>query len=218
MKIFVGDELLEFSDENLKYMYIDHGKEAEIFRYKDEALKVYKKNIRKNTLSEEEAKELSFIETERILMPKRMIHDYETGQFSGYSLEFIPKASRKRIPRIRKEHFVEELDIIDRDLRVLANNGVKVGDLHIGNVLYNDNFYICDPGSFKIDKEEDPEILYGLNVRIFNWLLISDIFRISTKEGVVKANIDDTKPMVDYIRETALPNERIREYSKRLRK
>ena len=218
MKIFVGDELLEFSAEELKYMYVDHGKEAMVFRYKDEALKVYKKNIRKGTLSEDEAKELSVIETERILLPKRMIYDYETEQFLGYSLVFIPKASRKRIPRIRKEHFVEELDIIDRDLRVLANNGVKIGDLHIGNVLYNDNFYICDPGSFIIDKEEEPAILYGLNVRIFNWLLISDVFRIGTKEGVVKANIDDTKPMVDFIRETALPNERIREYSKRLRK
>lgn len=218
MKLYVGDELLEFSTEELKYMYINHGREAEVYRYKDEALKVYKKVVRKGRLCEEEAEELSGIKTERILMPRRMIHDYETGQFSGYSLDFIPNASRKRIPRIRKEHFVEELDIIDRDLRVLADNGVKIGDLHIDNILYNDNFYICDPGSFKIDKEEEHDILYELNVRIFNWLLIGDVFRISTKEGVVKANIDDTKPMGDYIRETMLSNERIREYSKRLRK
>lgn len=218
MKIYVGDELLEFSDEELKLMYVSKGREAVVYRHKNEALKIYKKVFRKQGLSEESAQELSKIKTQRFLMPKRMIYNYETGEFSGYSLEFIPNASRKRIPRIRKEHFVEELDIIDRDLRVLANNGVKIGDLHIGNVLYNDNFYICDPGSFKIDKEEDPDILYGLNVRIFNWLLISDIFRISTKEGVVKAGIDDTKPMIDYIRETAHPNERIGEYGKRLRK
>ena len=213
LRIYVGDELLEFNDEEIKHMYVNHGREAEVYRYKDEALKIYKRVVRKDTLSEAEAGELSIIKTERILMPKRMIHNYETGEFSGYSLDFISKASRKRIPRIRKEHFVEELDIIDRDLRVLANNGVKIGDLHIDNVLYNDNFYICDPGSFKIDKEEDPDILYGLNVRIFNWLLISDVFRIATKEGVVKAGIDDTKPMIDYIRETALLNERIGEYS-----
>ena len=112
MKIYVGEELLEFSDEELKHMFIDYGREAEVFRYKDEALKVYKNVVRKGRLCEIEALELSEIKTERILMPKRMIHDYATGEFSGYSLKLIPNASKKRIPRIRKEHFVEELDVI----------------------------------------------------------------------------------------------------------
>lgn len=210
--------MLDFSDGELQAMHIGHGLEAYVYKYKDEALKIYRNSIRKTHLSEKSAEELSKIKTERILMPRRMIHDFDTGEFLGYSLEFIPNASRKRIQRIRKEHFVEELDIIDNDLRLLADNGVFADDFTINNVLYNDNFYICDPGSFKIEKMEDPDVIYKYNVKTFNWFLIKEVFRINTKEGLMKAKFDVNEPLGEYIRETALPGEKVREYVKRMTK
>ena len=44
MRILLGDELLEFDDEALDYMYIDEGNESEVFRYGDSVLKIYKMN------------------------------------------------------------------------------------------------------------------------------------------------------------------------------
>ena len=77
---------------------------------------------------------------------------------------------------------------------------------------------MCDPGSFKIEESEDIDVIYKYNVKTFNWFLISEVFRINTKEGLMKAKFDVNEPLGEYIRETALPGEKVREYVKRMTK
>ena len=53
MKIIVSDRLLEFSDKELDSMQIDYGQEGTVYRFEDEAYKIYHVMCLKTRLDEE---------------------------------------------------------------------------------------------------------------------------------------------------------------------
>lgn len=220
MKILLGDELLEFSDEELDYMYLDEGQESEVFRYGKDVLKIYKKFCIKDRLSEEDAMRLSQIKTQRILLPKKIIRDPEDGHFMGYSLPFIYKYSRSIIPRLKISEFLDELDIILDDVSVLSDNGVDIEDLHIDNVLYNGKFFIGDPGSFMFKKKSTGGIIYRDNVFILNRFVKDSVFKQVKISGKKRQEFDDMFDDYYYIgsqvREVASENETINQFVKRM--
>ena len=91
MRILVGDEILNLSYINLAKMYLGRGCEAKVYKYKDEALKIYRPHCIKLRLEEDRALELTRIDTERILLPRKLIYDCDTGTFIGYTTRFIYK-------------------------------------------------------------------------------------------------------------------------------
>ena len=74
LKIYVGVQYLELSKFNLVKRYLGQGKEAKVYRFGYEVLKIYKKRCKKDRLDEETACFLSEFETKRVLFPKRNIY------------------------------------------------------------------------------------------------------------------------------------------------
>ena len=199
MRILLGDELLEFDQETLDYMFLDEGNESEVFRYGDSVLKIYKDYCVKDRLGEDDVIYLSKIPTKRILMPREVIRDADTMEFMGYSMPFIYKYPRDVLMRIKMNHFLDELDVIHSDLELLSEHHVDVEDIHIDNVLYNESFFIGDPGSFEIQRDTPVGRIYRNNVYTFKVaksatkdeikFAVEEAFKVSVK----KVNTLNTK-------------------------
>ena len=220
MRILLGDELLEFDQETLDYMFLDEGNESEVFRYGDSVLKIYKDYCVKERLGEEDVIYLSKIPTKRILMPREVIRDADTMEFMGYSMPFIYKYPRDVLMRIKMNHFLDELDVIHSDLELLAEHHVDVEDIHIDNVLYNENFFIGDPGSFEIQRDTPVGRIYRNNVYTFNRFVKNDIFPLSkvskAKREELDAMFDDYFFIGGQMRYSIPPKETVRQYIKRM--
>lgn len=218
MKIVLNDKLLEFSDDELDYMYIDEGNESEVYKYGDVALKIYKPYCRKERLREEDVVRLREISTKRFLMPKDIIRD-EFGKFIGYTLPFIYKYPSSTIGRISMIEFLDELDIVCCDIELLAQRGIDIEDLHIDNVLYNDKFFIGDPGSFEFKKSSLVGRIYRDNIYSLNRFVINDIFGLAKlsrpKKDIIDEMFDDYYYIGDQIREDVRPKESVVSYVKR---
>ena len=220
MRILLGDELLEFDQETLDYMFLDEGNESEVFRYGDSVLKIYKDYCVKERLGEEDVIYLSKIPTKRILMPREVIRDADTMEFMGYSMPFIYKYPRDVLMRIKMNHFLDELDVIHSDLELLAEHHVDVEDIHIDNVLYNESFFIGDPGSFEVRKKDSVGTIYRNNVYTFNRFVKNDIFPLSkvskAKREELDAMFDDYFFIGEQMRYSIPPKETVRQYIKRM--
>ena len=220
MRILLGDELLEFDQETLDYMFLDEGNESEVFRYGDSVLKIYKDYCVKERLGEEDVIYLSKIPTKRILMPREVIRDADTMEFIGYSMPFIYKYPRDVLMRIKMNHFLDELDVIHSDLELLAEHHVDVEDIHIDNVLYNESFFIGDPGSFEVRKKDSVGTIYRNNVYTFNRFVKNDIFPLSkvskAKREELDAMFDDYFFIGEQMRYSIPPKETVRQYIKRM--
>lgn len=222
MRILVDDKLLEFSDDNLAWMYIDQGDEAEVYQYRDEALKIYKPgSCDKLRLSEEEAKELMGIDTNRLLLPRKLIRDADSGEFIGYTTPFITKATTTGIIRMKMINFIDEMDIIQNDIMTLTNNYVEVADFGVDNTIYNGKIYLVDPGSYRI--RTVPSLMrfvrsnnsFSLNTYVKNELFA--MAKLTKKEKTILDDVfSDYDSISDVMKETAIENESVRQYVKRM--
>ena len=219
MKILLKDELLEFSDDDLNYMYLGEGEEAEVYKYGREVLKIYKKYCRKNRLGEDASVFLSQIETKRFLLPKKIIHDPVDGSFIGYSMPFKYSYPSLVIVRLKMISFLDELDIIRDDIRILSNEYVDIDDLNMDNVLYDGSLFMGDPGSFEF-RCDYPSSLYKKNIRILNSFVKDDVFGLinlsKDRRREVSYMFDDDVYIGEQIRDEVKPKETVAQFVKRI--
>lgn len=149
MRILVGDEILNLSYINLAKMYLGRGCEAKVYKYKDEALKIYRPHCIKLRLDEDSALELTRIDTERILLPRKLIYDCDTGAFIGYTTRFIYKTKIASIFDMEIGNLVSEVNLLRSEAVKLADSGVIITDFNINNTIFNNGIYLVDPGSYK---------------------------------------------------------------------
>lgn len=221
MKLFVGDEKIELTEDELNNRYLDEGKEAKIYDYGSEVLKIYKDYCPKSRLSEDDSFFLSQIKTGRVLLPKRLIHD-ENGKFLGYTTERVYGLSKLRLPKMRMKKLVDELDVVMTDLKVLADNNYSVADFTLNNVVYDGGLYFVDPGSFmKVDDFEE-RFKYSSNMGTLNEFMLDDFFYLvllSRKHrNIFDNNFDRADYIADDIRCSMNDNETVRRYVKRMSK
>lgn len=105
-----------------------------------------------DTISEEECKILTTIETEHFFLPKGIIYD-ENGKYAGCKSIFIPPLAigTKRIVERPIEDFFDNLEEIKNDLKILAQNGVLIFDVGTNNMIDNGRINIFDAGSYTVD-------------------------------------------------------------------
>ncbi len=222
LRILFEGELLEFSEDELNYMYLDEGNESEVYRYGREALKIYKPYCRKDRLSEEDVLRLSKIYTQRLLLPNVAIKNADTLAFVGYSTPFIYKHPKDAVTRIRMSKFLDELDIIESDLRVLSANGVEVEDLHMDNVLYDGHLFIGDPGSYTFNEEDSRSRVYTHNLKILSRFVkheVFDMIKVPRKRRIsLNDRYDDSMYIGDQLRDDMLEKETVRQFVKRMTK
>ncbi len=186
MVFFIGDEKINISKIELMHRYINEGSEGTLYQIGKEAVKIYNKEYYGKRLNEDEAKKLSKIDTKRVLLPKRLVYN-ENKKFIGYTSDFKMEYYKDALGRLTMEKFLEELNHIRYDFKILSENGIIVEDLHQNNVIMSDGIYICDPGMYKIDNKENYEKIYRNNIAELNFLftviLLESYFGLTKKQS-----------------------------------
>lgn len=222
MRVYLGDDLLEFSDDELEWMYVSEGEDARVYQYRGEALKIYKDDYcRPFRLTEDAAIRLSTIHTNRVLLPKRMIRNADDGNFCGYTTPFIKRATTTGIIKMQMLKFMNEVDLLRDEVFRLADHYVDVADFDLKNTAYDGRIYLVDPGSYCIRTTPNLQrYVHSNNLLALNNYVKKEIFGIVNLTGVQRDFLDVIFPDGDYIgdvlRETALEHETVRQYVKRM--
>lgn len=224
MRILIDDELLKFSFIYLTRMYLGSGYEAKVYRYKDEALKIYKTYSVKFRLNEIDALKLSMMNTNRLLLPRRIIRNPDTGHFIGYTTKFLYSSKIGDILNMQMEHFMGELGLLRDDVISLGDYGVKVTDFNLRNTVYSDGIYLVDPGSYWVsDKNlssDFRETIKRNNLANLNWYVKSSLLKgvklDCDLEDIVSEQPDrDICYIGDVIGNSFMTGETVKEYIKR---
>lgn len=222
MRLLVGKELVELSDEYLSTMFIGTGREANVYRYGNEALKLHNlSDVSK--LSLEDALRLSEINTTRVLLPKRMIYNPDDGEFLGYTTEFISKRPIMDLFRMNVFNFANEIDVMEADVLKLSDCRVEIDDFILKNTVYgNGHMYLVDPGSFAFFENRRVNV-HGSNEYEFRDYVVYELLSRVAYSRRRKDYIDSIfygydASITDIIRETARENETVKQYVKRITK
>lgn len=220
MKIYVGEKLLNFSDQQLSKMFLDEGKEGRVYRYGDDVLKIYHEKRIKQRLDEENSIRFSQIPTKRILLPEKMIYAEDKTTFIGYTTPYIDKKDPRTVIDVNMGKFLEELDIINEDLIMLANNNAYILDFHIKNFLYDGKFYMGDPGSHTFTNDATFKELYNHNTYYLSLFIISLISQSMSIWGedfkVFSRSFDHWEYIGDQMRKNVKKKETVKQYVKRM--
>lgn len=220
LKIYFDGKLLEFDDETLDYMYLDEGAEGIVYRYKKDAIKIYKPCCFRSRLNEEQCERLGTISTKRILLPEKIAYEEDCRTFIGYSTPFIYKFPVMRVMDMKMEAFADELDVIKEDLKILSCHGVLIDDWHADNVLFDgERLIIGDPGGIVFQYRVDEEQALRNNMFTFSSFLKGDLFPLARLTKKAKENawrVFEEYDMVGQIRDTMEGQETVKKYVKRM--
>ena len=179
MILYINDEKLEFSEEELNFRYLEEGQEGIAYIWKDKVIKVYKDQKRIPSINEETASYLSKIPTKRILLPIDLVYD-ENHNFIGYTTKFILNHNRSVIKRLPVSKIKKELELIREDIFLLSDKKVALMDFHLDNFCYDGGFYMIDPGTYKIVDYDKKKVLLE-NIRYYSEFFLRDLLFTTIK-------------------------------------
>lgn len=149
---FIGKEKEEFVSD----IMVGHGTEGKVYYNKNslEAVKIfYTFNKYDAVMDEDEALKMSKINTEYILLPRRLVYD-DKGYFVGYTTKFI---KRKNVTYDLNDIYNK----LFKDIEVISNNRIILTDiLKEGNHIFGDYVYLIDPGYYYFSDIPIKEIMY----------------------------------------------------------
>lgn len=207
-----------------KITKIASGEKGDVYKYKDEAIKIFKP-YEGLPMNEETAEYLSKISTSRILMPKKLV--FYQDAFCGYTLRLVhKKGSRRKIIDLPGEDLIRNTEIIEDDIETLSNKRVLLNGITPDNVVFNGRLYLTDPAHYKILELSGVKELETLNRYQFHVLLTQLVMRelkrtntpsssIAYMEDLLKMK-DIEQPTSDYLSEIIEPKDTIKQIVKKL--
>lgn len=171
MRIYVNDKEYNLDYSKLQKDFISSGYEADVYKFDNKVLKIYKEICLKYRLDESGVDYLSKIHTNRVLLPQEVVYD-ENREFLGYTMKYIEPISKEEISNIKMDKVIKELFFIKRDLLLLKEKNVFIDDLCDSNFIFNNGIYFVDPGSFEINKKVSKEYVEIMNREIMQDFLI----------------------------------------------
>ena len=174
MKFFIGDEEYNYSDKKLALQLINYGEEADVYKIKDKAVKIYNKQCYKNRLDEETVEYFKNIKTDRILLPIDTVYD-ENKKFSGLTTKFIDVGNKQTIRRMKMPKFIKEIQLLINDTKLLTELGITICDFDYEDILYGDGIYYCDSGSFEKNKKMTSRKIEEANKEEIHKLIIDEL-------------------------------------------
>lgn len=220
MKIYIGDKLYEFTEDELAFMYLDEGNEGIIYHKGEQVIKIYKDFCSKTRLDEETTIQLTKINTRRLLLPRKVIRTI-TGQFKGYTTSFIQGYYLNHIYEMRMQEFMDEISLYDEDINILSDELILIDDLIRKNLKYNSQIYAVDPGSFYKSIKDERNKIYRINQQMLKDFVVGEIFLETPnltnkqKEKIVR-HFEATEEISDMMKEEARNNEKLKKYVKRI--
>lgn len=221
-RIYLDGKKIDFAKND--YNYLNEGLEAEVYRYKNLALKFYKEKSQKMVIDKELVEYLKTIDTKRYLLPTATITD-DSACFLGYATLF--KQHYQTINNMAFDKFIDEVKFLEEDTLLLSEKGIDIEDLSYDNTIYNGSIYLIDPGSFKISMENKSlprENLDKLNTYIIEELLGNSLSKSLSKKKKTEM-LNSIKEMLksssyelisDFLKEEASQSKNLKECPKRL--
>jgi len=165
----LDDKNIEFPSKHMSK--IGTGKNGDVYKYRDMALKVFKEN--KDTPIDVETTEyLSKISTTRIILPKNLL--FYNNAFRGYTHKLIDKkGTGKRLIMLPKTDLVQDIRVLESDVETLSNKQVLLSGVEKDNTIFNGNLYLIDPTGYRVLEDCDSEQLEKLNKYQLHLLLVS---------------------------------------------
>ena len=150
---------------------IGTGSTGDVYKYKNIALKVFKKD-KNPPIDFETAKYLTSISTERILLPRNLL--FYNQSFKGYTYKLVPKkGSGKKIITLPKEALVENIESLEKDTKKISNKKVLLNGIEPSNCIFNGNLFVSDPSQYSILESFSTKELEALNQYQIHMLLTS---------------------------------------------
>ena len=145
------------------------GKTGVVYKYKDVALKLFNQE-QVPSVDLETTKLLTGIQTDRILLPKKIL--LCDDKFRGYTYRLIPKkGTGKKIIMLSKDELVGNIVLIENDIEQLSKAKVLLDGIDPTNYIFNGDLYISDPRQYSILDIFSTEELAKLNKYQFHLLL-----------------------------------------------
>ena len=205
MEVLIDNDLIELD----KLDYLGCGIESKVYRYFDEAVKVYKPDCYKYRLDFNTASRLSLFDTNRFLLPRRIVYSPEDGSFLGYTTKYIAKGPKS--------------DVFRNDITLLSNDKVLIEDLIIGNTVFNNgSIFLIDPGSYRFINGSEDDVLYS-NLWEFRDFIAYDLlgsvaYGRRRKELIKEIFLGYEMDVCDFMRKTTTGCETVKQYVKRITK
>ena len=217
MRLLIGDNFVELSEEELKKLFVGAGHESVVYGYGDQALKIYNSGNIPGRLGVIDILGMVNIPTQRILLPKDIIKDADTLEFKGFSRNLISNSwSIYAIPYVSMKRFLDELELLETDMKTLADNHVFVDDLVSENALYNGELYVCDSGRFSLRRDSKAGMILESNIGQLNGFVLDELFHLVPldygKREEFNAQFDRTQNLSSQMRRDVKPGESVKQY------
>lgn len=132
----------------------DKGSEGKVYKIEDKMYKLYYQSwlTKMEKSLESRHKKLLEINSQQIVLPNDLIYDQQ-NHYAGYVTDFVRQTDRrnKGIIKMPSNHFIRNLNILQKDFQLLAENCILTRDVCFDNYIYdkeNETMYVIDPGRF----------------------------------------------------------------------
>ncbi len=174
---------------------IGTGVTGDVYKYKNMALKIFKKD-RTPPITLDDAHYLTGISTERILLPKNLL--FYNIAFRGYTYKLVPKkGSGKRLITTPKEELIHNVQVLERDSKILSSKKVLLNGIDPSNSIFNGELYLTDPSLFSVLETASPKDLEVLNRYQLHMLLTALITSEMRKNNFSNAVEKEVKELLD---------------------
>lgn len=175
------------------------GKTGIVYKYKDVALKLFNSE-QVPSVDLETTKMLTGIQTDRILLPRKIL--YCDDKFRGYTYRLIPKkGTGKKIIMLSKDELVGNILLLENDIEELSKSKVLLDGIDPTNCIFNGDLYISDPRQYSILDIFSTEELAKLNKYQLHLLLtqimVSEIQSCSGITNAAERNFKEIMGMKD---------------------
>lgn len=166
-----------------KLNILGEGSQGKAYQFSKNLKKYVIKIFNSNDIEEKDFIILKNLNTERILLPKKLIYDNEK-KFIGYTTIFCKK---KKVIEISKQKFIDELGCLISEIKYLSDNNIVIDDWNFSNFIFDDSFRLIDPGKYKICQIDQNSCYY------YNYLILCDFIANKLFNYMLSAHTDCAK-------------------------
>lgn len=142
MGIISGEQLNKLKT-NMVPLHNGEGREGEVFRYQNLAVKFFKYPVYKH--QEDGYDFLIGLKANRFVLIKDKI--YENSTMTGFTMDYVAD-KKEQLSNVNMSSLMSDLHLLKEDLLMFRENKVYLTDIHIRNIMFDGNLYIIDTNSY----------------------------------------------------------------------
>ena len=194
MEYRLGNRKVQLDKQRMLQIGDNHRKN--LYRIRNFAVEVYPESFDlKNCLSEDTARYLTGIRTERIILPKELLYSANGRKYVGYAFRLpSKKGSGKKLITTSIDDLFVNVQKLESDMQLLSHKRVLLNGIVSGDVLYNGkNLFLLNPNQYLyLEKLSSSDIFY-LNQYQIHLLLSEYLLSEIRRENFSNATLASVK-------------------------